>query len=31
MGVWGNHSPTMYPELFHAQVRGERAALRRFD
>ncbi len=26
MGVWGNHSPTMYPDLFHAQVRGERAA-----
>jgi malate dehydrogenase len=25
MGVWGNHSPTMYPDLFHAQVRGERA------
>lgn len=22
MGVWGNHSPTMYPNLFHAQVRG---------
>jgi malate dehydrogenase len=26
MGVWGNHSPTMYPDLFHAQVRGEQAA-----
>jgi malate dehydrogenase len=26
MGVWGNHSPTMYPDLFHAQVRGELAA-----
>jgi len=26
MGVWGNHSPTMYPDLFHAQVGGERAA-----
>jgi malate dehydrogenase len=25
MGVWGNHSPTMYPDLFHAQVRGEPA------
>jgi malate dehydrogenase len=25
MGVWGNHSPTMYPDLFHAQVHGERA------
>jgi len=22
MGVWGNHSPTMYPDLFHAEVRG---------
>jgi malate dehydrogenase len=20
MGVWGNHSPTMYPDLFHAKV-----------
>jgi malate dehydrogenase len=26
MGVWGNHSPTMYPDLFHATVRGEPAA-----
>lgn len=26
MGVWGNHSPTMYPDLFHAQVKGEQAA-----
>jgi malate dehydrogenase len=26
MGVWGNHSPTMYPDLFHAHVRGEQAA-----
>ncbi len=26
MGVWGNHSPTMYSDLFHAQVRGEQAA-----
>jgi malate dehydrogenase len=26
MGVWGNHSPTMYPDLFHAQVRAEQAA-----
>jgi malate dehydrogenase len=25
MGVWGNHSPTMYPDLFNAQVRAERA------
>jgi malate dehydrogenase len=23
--VWGNHSPTMFPDLFNAQVRGERA------
>ncbi len=23
--VWGNHSPTMYPDLFNAKVRGERA------
>jgi malate dehydrogenase len=26
MGVWGNHSPTMYPDLFHAKIRGELAA-----
>jgi malate dehydrogenase len=26
MGVWGNHSPTMYPDLFNALVRGEQAA-----
>jgi malate dehydrogenase len=26
MGVWGNHSPTMYPDLFHAQVGGQTAA-----
>jgi malate dehydrogenase len=26
MGVWGNHSPTMYPDLFHAQVGGDQAA-----
>lgn len=26
MGVWGNHSPTMYPNLFHARVRDEQAA-----
>ena len=25
MGVWGNHSPTMYPDLFNARVREERA------
>jgi malate dehydrogenase len=26
MGVWGNHSPTMYPDLFNAKVNGETAA-----
>jgi malate dehydrogenase len=26
MGVWGNHSPTMYPDLFHAKVDGRLAA-----
>ena len=26
MGVWGNHSPTMYPDLFRAQVNGQQAA-----
>jgi len=26
MGVWGNHSPTMYPDLFHAKVAGALAA-----
>jgi len=26
MGVWGNHSPTMYPDLFHAEIKGEQAA-----
>ena len=26
MGVWGNHSPTMYPDLFHAEVGGTQAA-----
>ena len=26
MGVWGNHSPTMYPDLFHAMVGGHLAA-----
>jgi malate dehydrogenase len=26
MGVWGNHSPTMYPDLFHAKVGGRHAA-----
>jgi malate dehydrogenase len=26
MGVWGNHSPTMYPDLSHAKVGGRIAA-----
>jgi malate dehydrogenase len=26
MGVWGNHSPSMYPDLFHAQIDGQQAA-----
>jgi malate dehydrogenase len=26
MSVWGNHSPSMYADLFHARVRGEQAA-----
>jgi malate dehydrogenase len=26
MGVWGNHSPTMYPDLMHAEVKGTQAA-----
>jgi malate dehydrogenase len=26
MGVWGNHSPTMYPDLFHAQAGSRQAA-----
>ena len=25
MAIWGNHSPTMYPDLFNAKVSGERA------
>ena len=25
MGVWGNHSPTMYPDLVNAKVKGESA------
>src|ERR687895_97297 len=25
MAVWGNHSPTMYPDLFNARVNGQRA------
>jgi malate dehydrogenase len=30
MGVWGNHSPTMYPDLFHAKV-GDRQAAQAVD
>lgn len=30
MGVWGNHSPTMYPDLFHARV-GEQVAAEAVD
>jgi malate dehydrogenase len=26
MAVWGNHSPTMYPDLFNAKVNGQVAA-----
>src|SRR5215218_823025 len=26
MGVWGNHSPTMFPDLFNAKVNGKNAA-----
>jgi malate dehydrogenase len=26
MGVWGNHSPTMFPDLFNAKVGGSSAA-----
>ena len=26
MAVWGNHSPTMYPDLWNAKVKGEVAA-----
>jgi len=26
MTVWGNHSPTQYPDIFHAQVKGQNAA-----
>src|SRR6478672_5130815 len=25
MTIWGNHSPSMYPDLFNAKVKGERA------
>ena len=26
MTVWGNHSPTQYPDIFHAKVKGQNAA-----
>ncbi|MGN6333093.1 MAG: malate dehydrogenase [Motilibacteraceae bacterium] len=26
MTVWGNHSATQYPDIFHAEVRGQNAA-----
>jgi len=26
MTIWGNHSATQYPDVFHAKVRGENAA-----
>jgi malate dehydrogenase len=26
MTIWGNHSATAYPDIFHAQVRGQNAA-----
>jgi malate dehydrogenase len=26
MTIWGNHSATQYPDIFHARVRGENAA-----
>lgn len=26
MTIWGNHSPTQYPDLFHAKVNGKNAA-----
>jgi malate dehydrogenase len=25
LAIWGNHSPTMFPDLFNATVKGERA------
>jgi malate dehydrogenase len=27
MTIWGNHSATQYPDLFHCEVRGESAAV----
>ena len=26
MTVWGNHSPTQYPDIYHAKVKGQNAA-----
>jgi len=26
MTVWGNHSPTQYPDIFHAKVKGQNAS-----
>src|SRR5688572_27183769 len=26
MGIWGNHSATQYPDVFHAEVAGQNAA-----
>ncbi len=26
MTIWGNHSSTQYPDLFHAEVDGKNAA-----
>jgi malate dehydrogenase len=25
LAIWGNHSPTMFPDLFNAKVKGDRA------
>ena len=29
--IWGNHSPTMYPDLHHAQILGDEAAIDMID
>jgi malate dehydrogenase len=26
LAIWGNHSPTMFPDLFNAKVKGEKAS-----
>ena len=26
MTIWGNHSATQYPDIFHAEIKGENAA-----